>query len=112
MPAHTARSLVLLAGVLAGLGSGCASTDAEAGGSGSASNGGPTSASSLPAPDLAAPGLEEMLQKTQDTRGTLAGSWDPVGGDATNCGRVYSSALMALTLQVVYRYAAALGLGR
>ena len=50
-------SLVSLAALVAGL-AGCASAGGPSG-SGSASDGGSTTASSLPAPDVAAPGLEE-----------------------------------------------------
>ena len=42
----------------------------------------------------------------QQAAGSRAGSWDPVGLEG---GRVQATALMAITLEVYYRYAQALG---
>jgi len=39
----------------------------------------------------------------------MLGSWDPVDPWGPDGGRVYATALMALSLQVVTRYARALG---
>ncbi|MFP4434508.1 MAG: hypothetical protein ACLFTN_08550 [Phycisphaerae bacterium] len=48
--------------------------------------------------------LRDSLVKRQNTRGAAAGSWDPKGKWADRGGRVYSTAMATLTLEVYYRY--------
>ncbi len=48
--------------------------------------------------------LRNSLVKRQNTRGPAAGSWDPKGKWADRGGRVYSTAMATLTLEVYYRY--------
>ncbi|MCA8968582.1 MAG: terpene cyclase/mutase family protein [Planctomycetes bacterium] len=48
--------------------------------------------------------LEPALVKSQRREGAARGSWDPVGAWGHDGGRVYSTALAVLTLQVYYRY--------
>jgi hypothetical protein len=48
--------------------------------------------------------LRDSLVKRQNTRGSAAGSWDPKGKWADRGGRVYSTAMATLTLEVYYRY--------
>lgn len=48
--------------------------------------------------------LEKALVKTQRGDGNFAGSWDPAGVWGEDGGRVYSTAILALTLQAYYRY--------
>jgi hypothetical protein len=46
-----------------------------------------------------------MIIRAQSTKGSRRGSWDPDGYWASNyAGRVYSTTLMCLTLEVYYRY--------
>ena len=44
----------------------------------------------------------------QETEGHEAGSWDPIGQWSKWGGRIYSTALNALTLEVYYRHKAGL----
>ena len=48
--------------------------------------------------------MKEALVTTQQTRGDDAGSWNPDGIWGGYGGRVYSTALSALILEVYYRY--------
>ncbi|MEO6597667.1 MAG: prenyltransferase/squalene oxidase repeat-containing protein, partial [Planctomycetota bacterium] len=48
--------------------------------------------------------LGKAVLPTQHTSGNLKGSWDPIDAWGEDGGRVYSTALLALTLQVYYRY--------
>jgi len=50
--------------------------------------------------------LSDLLVRLQlgDEEGTAAGSWDPIDHRATAGGRVYSTALGVLCLEVYYRY--------
>ena len=54
-------------------------------------------------------GMERAILPHQRTDGDYAGSWDPVGAWGYQGGRVYSTALMVLTLEVFYRYSPLLG---
>ena len=49
--------------------------------------------------------LESALAETRRRDGDARGSWDPVGPWGHSGGRVYSTALAVLTLEVRYRYA-------
>ena len=53
--------------------------------------------------------MEKALLPAQRQDGDFAGSWDPVGPWGFSGGRVYSTALMVLSLEVYYRYARVLG---
>jgi hypothetical protein len=46
----------------------------------------------------------DLLVRLQQTNGKHAGSWDPKGKWAGNGGRIYSTALSTLILEVYYRY--------
>ena len=48
--------------------------------------------------------MKEALLKSQRRGGCADGSWDPVGKWGMVGGRVYSTALNALTLEIYYRY--------
>jgi hypothetical protein len=48
--------------------------------------------------------LESAVIKTQRSDGNFAGSWDPVDPWGEDGGRVYSTALMTLCMEVYYRY--------
>ncbi len=48
--------------------------------------------------------LTDAVVKTQRTDGNFQGSWDPIGVWGGSGGRIYSTALMLLTLQAYYRY--------
>ena len=48
--------------------------------------------------------LQEVLLDAQQSDGPFAGSWDPVGKWGCYGGRVYSTAMGALCLEVYYRY--------
>ena len=48
--------------------------------------------------------LRDMLVRQQRTKGIGAGSWDPVGRYGQDGGRLYSTALCTLCLEVYYRY--------
>lgn len=53
--------------------------------------------------------LEKAVTRTQRKDGDLAGSWDPIGPWGSIGGRVYSTAIMALCLEVHHRYARIVG---
>jgi hypothetical protein len=55
------------------------------------------------------PAMKAALVPTQRRKGCLDGSWDPVGAWGQAGGRVYATAINALTLEVYYRYARVLG---
>jgi hypothetical protein len=48
--------------------------------------------------------LTDAVVKTQRRDGNRNGSWDPVGVWGEDGGRVYSTAMMVLTLEAYYRY--------
>lgn len=48
--------------------------------------------------------LSPAVEKTQREDGNFAGSWDPNGAWGEAGGRVYSTAILALTLQAYFRY--------
>jgi hypothetical protein len=48
--------------------------------------------------------LDLAVVKTQRKDGNFAGSWDPSGAWGEDGGRVYSTAILALTLEAYYRY--------
>jgi hypothetical protein len=48
--------------------------------------------------------LSPAVEKTQREDGNFAGSWDPNGAWGETGGRVYSTAILVLTLQAYYRY--------
>ncbi|WP_237226624.1 hypothetical protein [Rubinisphaera sp. JC750] len=48
--------------------------------------------------------LRELLIESQSKRGPMAGSWDPEGPWGGYGGRVYSTALATLSLEVYYRF--------
>ncbi|MDF1799770.1 MAG: hypothetical protein P1V81_11390, partial [Planctomycetota bacterium] len=48
--------------------------------------------------------LKPTIIETQRTDGDAKGSWDPVGPWGFAGGRVYSTAMMALTTEVYFRY--------
>ncbi len=48
--------------------------------------------------------MTAALLKSQRTDGEESGSWDPIDDWGRVAGRVYSTALGALTLEVYYRY--------
>lgn len=54
-------------------------------------------------------GMERAILPHQRPDGDYLGSWDPVGAWGYQGGRVYSTALMVLTLEVFYRYSPLLG---
>ncbi|MDF1838694.1 MAG: terpene cyclase/mutase family protein [Planctomycetota bacterium] len=54
-------------------------------------------------------GMERAILPHQRQDGDYLGSWDPVGAWGYQGGRVYSTALMVLTLEVFYRYSPLLG---
>jgi len=47
--------------------------------------------------------MREVALSSQRTDGTLAGSWDPVGPWGRDGGRIYSTALMTIILEIVGR---------
>jgi hypothetical protein len=53
--------------------------------------------------------MKQAVVGSQRGDGDLTGSWDPVGPWGFAGGRVYSTALMVLCLQVYYRYSRVLG---
>jgi hypothetical protein len=53
--------------------------------------------------------MKEAILPSQRTDGEMKGSWDPVGPWGRWGGRVYSTALMVLCLEVYYRYGRVLG---
>src|SRR5690606_39129788 len=48
--------------------------------------------------------LRDSLVAEQRTQGDLAGRWDPIGPWGAYGGRIYSTALASLCLQVYWRY--------
>ncbi len=54
-------------------------------------------------------GMERAILPHQRKDGDYGGSWDPVGAWGYQGGRVYSTAMMVLTLEVFYRYSPLLG---
>ena len=51
--------------------------------------------------------LETSVVKNQHRKGgekNLLGSWDPIGAWGEDGGRVYSTAILVLTLEAYYRY--------
>ena len=53
--------------------------------------------------------IEAALLPTQRQDGNFKGSWDPVGPWGEDGGRVYSTAICAIILEVYYRYNRLLG---
>lgn len=53
--------------------------------------------------------MKKAVLESQRKDGDLKGSWDPVGPWGYSGGRVYSTALMVLCLEVYFRYARVLG---
>ncbi|HEX5053059.1 MAG TPA: hypothetical protein VFZ65_14895 [Planctomycetota bacterium] len=56
--------------------------------------------------------LGRAILPTQLTAGNAKGSWDPIDAWGEDGGRVYSTAILALTLQVYYRYGRLVRAGR
>jgi hypothetical protein len=54
------------------------------------------------------PALKKALLPTQRMGGCADGSWDPVGPEGKRLGRVGTTAMNALTLEIYYRYARAM----
>jgi len=50
------------------------------------------------------PAMRRAIVKLQRTSGAEAGSWDPVDPWGAEGGRVYATAIVALTLETYYRY--------
>ena len=48
--------------------------------------------------------MQKALLKSQRRGGDEDGSWDPVGPSGRRVGRVYSTAMGAMTLEVYYRF--------
>ncbi len=48
--------------------------------------------------------LTEAVVKPQRSDGNYLGSWDPIGVWGDDGGRVYSTAILCLTLEAYYRY--------
>ncbi len=48
--------------------------------------------------------LRDMVVSTQITRGPMAGTWDPVDAREKTGGRICSTALRLLMLEVYYRH--------
>ena len=53
--------------------------------------------------------MEDAILPNQRKDGDFKGSWDPDGAWGFSGGRVYSTAMMTLSLQVYYRYSRVLG---
>jgi hypothetical protein len=53
--------------------------------------------------------MKDAVVKHQNTQGDEKGSWDPIGPWGYSGGRVYSTALMTLCIEVYFRYAKVLG---
>jgi len=53
--------------------------------------------------------MEKAVLNSQRKDGDYKGSWDPVGPWGYSGGRVYSTALLVLCLEVYFRYARVLG---
>ena len=49
--------------------------------------------------------IEKAVVKPQRKDGNFKGSWDPIGAWGEQGGRVYSTAILCLTLEAHYRYA-------
>jgi len=49
--------------------------------------------------------IRDVVAGLQNHEGCQRGSWDPLGADGAMGGRIYSTALAILTLEVYYRYA-------
>jgi hypothetical protein len=56
--------------------------------------------------------MEEAIIKSQRKEGCQKGSWDPVGPWGREGGRVYSTALMTMCMEVYFRYPRVFGAGR
>ncbi|MFT7619708.1 MAG: hypothetical protein ACI97A_003364 [Planctomycetota bacterium] len=56
--------------------------------------------------------MNEAIIERQRTDGNFSGSWDPKGAWGEAGGRVYSTALMTLCLEVYYRYGRVFGTGK
>ncbi len=56
------------------------------------------------------PRMKKALMKTQKSDGAQAGSWDPAGSHGSRMGRVVSTAMATLSLEVYYRYLPLYGL--
>ena len=54
--------------------------------------------------------LRDILTKAQKIQGDESGSWDPAGQWSHECGRVVTTALATLSLEVYYRYLPLYGL--
>ena len=48
--------------------------------------------------------MKKAVLESQRKDGDAKGSWDPVGPWGYSGGRVYSTALMTMCLEIVYRY--------
>jgi hypothetical protein len=48
--------------------------------------------------------LDDAVVETQRQDGNFKGSWDPIGVWGEDGGRVYSTAILVLTLEAYYRY--------
>ena len=53
--------------------------------------------------------LKHAVVDTQRKDGDYKGSWDPVGPWGYSGGRVYSTAIMTLSLEVYFRYSQVIG---
>ena len=53
--------------------------------------------------------VNKAVIEKQRTDGNFKGSWDPVGAWGADGGRVYSTAILVLTLEAYYRYSRVLG---
>ncbi|MBI2901232.1 MAG: hypothetical protein HYY17_13700 [Planctomycetes bacterium] len=53
--------------------------------------------------------MKESLLKNRNTKGCAAGSWEPVDRWSCEGGRIYATAINALTLETYYRYANVFG---
>ncbi|MCB9833025.1 MAG: hypothetical protein H6807_11180 [Planctomycetes bacterium] len=56
--------------------------------------------------------MNEAIIERQRSDGNFSGSWDPKGAWGESGGRVYSTALMTLCLEVYYRYGRVFGTGK
>ena len=56
--------------------------------------------------------MNEAIIERQRADGNFSGSWDPKGAWGETGGRVYSTALMTLCLEVYYRYGRVFGTGK
>ncbi|HYC77344.1 MAG TPA: hypothetical protein VEI02_06930, partial [Planctomycetota bacterium] len=53
--------------------------------------------------------MQDAIIKTQRTDGNFKGSWDPEDPWGEDGGRVYSTAVMTMCLEVYYRYGRVFG---